>query len=110
MAYEDPKISKLILPTDLEKTGIDNNLVYNHELLNYETFCAYTELVLNKKAQALGVFYTDDCPNIEEIKEYAKKYNLPLIHLSLQELRTKQGLNPTPKKEDENKEVNIPHR
>lgn len=47
----------------------------------------YTEIFLNNKAQSCGVFYTDDCKNIQEVIEYAKKYNLPVIHLSLQKLR-----------------------
>ena len=103
--YEDPEISKLILPTDLEKNGIANNLVFNQELLNYQTHCAYTEILLNSNAQAIGVFYTDECQNVEEIKQYAKKYNLPLIHLSQQQLRTQAGLNPIAVRIDINKEV-----
>lgn len=104
--YEYPKISKLILPTDLEKNGIARNIVLNHELLNYTTFNGYTEILLNNKAKAIGVFYTDDCKNIEEVKAYAQKYNLPLIHLSLKELREQAGLSPIPSKIEQNKEVN----
>ena len=92
--YENPKISKLILPGYLETSGIAKNIIYNQEPLNYTNYCAYTEIYLNNKAQAIGVFYTDACQNIDEIKAYAQKYNLPLIHLSLIKLRTNANLNP----------------
>lgn len=103
--YEDPQISKLILPKELEKYGISNNLIHNHELLNYNIFCAYTEILLNSKAKVIGVFYTDSCSNIKEISDYAKKYNLPLIYLSLSELRKRAGLNPVPPQLESNKEA-----
>lgn len=105
-SFSISQLSKLILPTDLEKISIANNLVYNHELLNYSYYQAHTELFLNSKAKPIGVFYTDDCQDITEIKAYADKYNLPLIYLSLQELRVQAGLNPLATKIEPNKEVN----
>lgn len=103
--YEEPQISKLILPSELEKIGIANNLVHNPELLNYSVLYAYTEILLNSKAKVIGAFYTDNCPNIEEISAYAKKYNLPLVHLSLSELRKRAGLNPIPTQLELSKEA-----
>lgn len=80
-------------------------MIHNHELLNYNIFCAYTEILLNSKAKVIGVFYTDNCSNIKEISDYAKKYNLPLIYLSLSELRKRAGLNPIPPQLESNKEA-----
>jgi len=104
--YEEPKVSRILLPTELEKIAIANNLVHNQELLNYTNYQAYTEILLNYRARPIGVFYADNCQNIEEVKAYAKRHGLPLIHLSLSELRTQVGLSATATKIEPNKEVN----
>ena len=44
--------------------------------------CDYSEIFLNKKAKPIGVFYINDCQNFEEVKEYAKKHNLPLVNIN----------------------------
>ena len=85
--YETETNSKLVTPEEVEQIGIIKNLKYNNnQPLTYD-MCLYTEIFLNNKAKVLGVFYTDDCKNKQEVMEYAKKYNLPVIHLSLQKLR-----------------------
>lgn len=96
---EYPQVSKLILPTDLEKEAIDRNVKYNGEILNYSKFLGYSEIFLNDKAKVIGAFYTDECQDTTTIQAYAKKYNLPLVHLSLQKLRENAGLSvfPEPK-------------
>lgn len=85
--YEYEKNSKLVTPEEVEKVGINNNLKYNNnQPLTYDR-SIYTEIFLNSKAKTCGVFYTDDCKNIQEVIEYAEKYNLPVVHLSLKKLR-----------------------
>lgn len=46
---------------------------------------------MNSNAKVLGVFYTDKCQNVEMVKEYAASYGLPLVNLSLNELRSLNG-------------------
>ena len=101
--YENPNISKISLPEDLEKEAIARNAAYNGEILNYKNTTAYSEIYLNNNAKAIGVFYTDDCLNIAEIIKYAQKYNLPLVHLSLKKLRAQANL---PEFNKEEKTVN----
>ena len=72
--YETETNSKLVTPEEVEQIGIIKNLKYNNnQPLTYD-MCLYTEIFLNNKAKVL-------------VMEYAKKYNLPVIHLSLQKLR-----------------------
>lgn len=85
--YEYENTSKLVMPEEVEKSGVSKNLKYNNnQPLTYDS-CSYTEIFLNNKAKASGVFYTDDCKNVQEVIEYGEKYNLPVIHLSLKKLR-----------------------
>lgn len=100
--FEEPRVSKLLLPTDLERETIAHNVRINGEALNYSKYTGYSEIYLNSKAKAIGVFYTDECKNVDEITAYAQKYNLPLIHLSLEKLRENAGLPPKAEKKEEN--------
>ena len=36
---------------------------------------------MNKNAKPIGVFYTDECQNLEEVELYAKKFNLHLVKI-----------------------------
>lgn len=90
--YEFPKVSKLLLPEDMEREAIEHNQKYNGEVLNYSKSACYSEIFLNSKAKAIGVFYTDECQDTTAIEAYAEKYHLPLIHLSLQKLRENAGM------------------
>jgi len=100
--YENPNISKITLPEDIEKEAIARNAAHNGEILNYEKAIIYSEIYLNSNAKAIGVFYTDDCPNIDKIKEYAQKYNFPLVNLSLKKLRVNANLPEITKEETQN--------
>ena len=78
--YECPFNSKLILPEIFENEC--NNKIINNKF-------NYSEIYLNKNAKPIGVFYTDDCQNIEEIKLYSEKNNLPLIRINIQNSKLK---------------------
>ena len=90
--FECPQISKLLLPSEVEKDAIERNIKYNGEILNYSKTTCYSEIFLNDKVKAIGVFYTDNCQDTVAIQAYAEKYHLPLVHLSLQKLRENAGL------------------
>ena len=77
--YENPRISKIIMPEVFEREC--------EEQIRTNEGWHYSEIYLNGNAKALGVFYTDDCPNIEEVQRYATKYNLPLVHVPVQRER-----------------------
>ena len=77
--YENPRISKLIMPEVFEREC--------EEQIRTNEGWHYSEIYLNGNAKALGVFYTDDCPNIDEVQSYAAKYNLPLVHVPVQRER-----------------------
>ncbi len=104
--FEEARISKLVLPNDLEKEANARNIAKNGEILNYSKQKCYSEIYFNSKVRAIGVFYTDECKDISAIKAYAEKYNLPLIHLSLQILRKNVGLLP---KAEQNEEKSAYH-
>lgn len=99
--FEATNISKLLLPNDMERDAIAHNLSVNGEFLNYTKMPCYSEIFLNSKARVIGAFYTDDCKDIGPIQEYASKYHLPLVHLSLQKLRENAGLPPLEEKKEE---------
>ncbi len=101
--YEYEQISKLILPDDLEREAIQKNIRLNGEPLNFSRM-SYSEIFLNSNAKAIGAFYTDDCKDITAIQAYATKYQLPLIHLSLQKLRENAGLPPIQKEEENHRQ------
>ena len=90
--FECPQISKLLLPSEVEKDAIERNIKYNGEILNYSKTTCYSEIFLNDKVKAIGVFYTDNCQDTVAIQKKKKKYHLPLVHLSLQKLRENAGL------------------
>lgn len=78
--YEYPLNSKLIMPIDFErdiKDKIKNGIF------------TYSEIFLNKNAKAIGVFYTEECLEIEDVELYAKKNNLPLIKIDLEKQKIK---------------------
>lgn len=85
--YEEPTNSKIVMPQIIESENIALNYNYNGELLNYDKSEIYSEIFLNNKAKAVGVFYTDKCKNVDEVIEYAEKYNLPLVNISLNKQR-----------------------
>ena len=71
--YEYPKNSKIIMPEEFEKECKEKN--------SNKNFWHYSEIVMNKNAKPIGVFYTDECQNLEEVELYAKKFNLPLVKI-----------------------------
>lgn len=71
--YEYENISKLLLPQDIVKDVLNGGIV------------TYSEIVLTGKVHPIGVFFTDICKDVEKVKAYAEKYNLPLIHIGLRE-------------------------
>ena len=76
--YEETEHSKLITPTYFEKIvkeDIKNNCY------------GYSEILLNRNAKAIGVFYDENCKDLEKVERYAKENNLPLVDISL---RTKE--------------------
>ena len=68
--YEFENVSKILLPQDIESSVLEGGIV------------TYSEIVLTGNVHPIGVFYTDKCKNIEKAKQYAEKYNLPLIHIT----------------------------
>lgn len=94
--YEYERNSKLIMPNVFEKECKERNVSYNGEILNNTKSLNYSEIFLNENARPVGVFYTDECTNIEEVEAYAKKYNLPLINISLKKQRELKGMDPLP--------------
>ena len=78
--YENPLNCKLIMPNVFENDCI--------EKINNNDF-HYSEIFLNEKARPIGVFYTSDCENIEEVELYAQRYNLPLIKIDIKESKFK---------------------
>ena len=68
--YEFENVSKILLPEDIESFVLMGGIV------------TYSEIVLTGNVRPTGVFYTDKCKDIEKAKEYAEKYNLPLIHIT----------------------------
>lgn len=90
--YENEKNSKLIMPEKFEKICKKNNISLNGEMLNNSNGEFYSEIFLNAKAKPIGVFYTDDCSNYDEVEAYATKYGLPLVNISLKKQREIKGL------------------
>jgi len=90
--YESYQNSKIIMPNVFEKICKENNISYNGEMLNNTKSLCYSEIYLNKNAYPVGVFYTDLCMNYDLVEAYAKKYNLPLINISLAKQREIKGL------------------
>lgn len=90
--YENEKNSKLIMPEQFEKVCKKNNISLNGEMLNNSRGNFYSEIFLNAKAKPIGVFYTDDCLNYDEVEAYATKYGLPLVNISLKKQREIKGL------------------
>jgi hypothetical protein len=82
------------MPEILEKQCKDINREVNGEILNNQKGNLYSEIYLNKNARPVGVFYTDECTNYEEIAVYAEMYNLPLINISLAKQRELKGMEP----------------
>ena len=70
--YECPYNSKIVLPDAFEDECRDK--------ISRGQF-TYSEIYLNSNAKAIGVFYTSECDNIEEVRAYAERNNLPLIKL-----------------------------
>lgn len=78
--YEYPLNSKLIVPNVFETEC--NNKIKNGKF-------HYSEIFLNKKARPIGVFYTNECQDIEEVKLYAERNNLPLVKIAVQKNKSK---------------------
>lgn len=89
--YGDFKNSKLLLPQDVISQSVVNNLERNANVPYVYDVCVYNEIFLNSNAKVLGVFYTDKCQNVDMVREYAVSYGLPLVNLSLNELRSLNG-------------------
>ncbi len=70
--YENPYNSKLIMPKDFEEECKINS---------QNTKFLYSEIYLNDKARAIGVFYTDKCENVDDVNVYAVYNNLPLVKI-----------------------------
>ncbi len=92
--YEKYENSKLIMPNIIEKECKERSISRNGEILNNSEYFEYSEIYLNENAKAVGAFYTDATLNVELIKAYAEKYNLPLINISLTHQRELKGLPP----------------
>ena len=90
--YEYEKNSKLIMPQIFQKKALEANVSYNGEMLNNSKHLCYSEIYLNNNAKAIGAFYTDNCKEVEAVEAYARKYNLPLVHISLSLQRELKGL------------------
>ncbi len=99
--FENSKISRTLLPKDLEIGANAHNIAVNGEVLNYSKSKCYSEIFFNHKVKVIGAFYTDDCKDTSAIEAYAAKYNLPLVHLSLTKLRRNVGLLPLGTKKEE---------
>ena len=80
--YEYPQNSKLIMPEIFAEECKEQSL-------NPDSW-TYSEIFLNKNAKVIGVFYTNDCNDIDEIKYYAEIHDLPLVHIKTKE-QTKSG-------------------
>lgn len=78
--YEYPLNSKLILPNVFE-TECNNRISAGK--------FHYSEIFLNKNARPIGMFYTNKCQNIEEVKLYAERNNLPLVNMDFQKTKSK---------------------
>ena len=68
--YEFENVSKILLSQDIKSSVLEGGIV------------TYSEIVLTGNVHPTGVFYTDKCKDIEKAKQYAEKYNLPLIHIT----------------------------
>lgn len=90
--YEFEENCKLIMPQQVEKACLEANIRRYGDILRDERSICYSEIYLNNKAKAIGVFYTDECKNIEEVREYALKYNLPLVNISRKRQRELRGM------------------
>lgn len=75
--YEYPLNSKLITPDIFESECSEK--IKNGKFL-------YSEIYLNKNARVVGVFYTSECQNIDEVRLYAEKNNLPLVKIDAQKV------------------------
>lgn len=78
--YEYPFNSKIIMPSMFE-----NECNKRISAGNFN----YSEIFLNKNAKPIGVFYTNECQNIEEVKLYAEMNNLPLVMINNKKNKSK---------------------
>ncbi len=68
--YEEPEVSKLLIPERIEQDVLDNNMA------------TYSEIVITGTPKPIAVFYNDYCENVEMVKMYAEKCGLPLVHVT----------------------------
>ena len=80
--YEYARNSKIIMPQIFEKETLSNNTLENGQIRTDGRSINYSEIFLNDKAKAKGVFYIDECQNVNEVASFAQKYELPLIHIT----------------------------
>lgn len=102
-----PKISKLILPDDMEKETIQNTINSNGEMLNYDNYPSYNEVVLtnrNKNMYPSAVFVnlqttSDNSERVEKAKKLAEEMGIPYIEIDKSLCRERHGLAPLTAKE-----------
>ncbi|HIS38904.1 MAG TPA: hypothetical protein IAB45_05280 [Candidatus Onthousia faecavium] len=82
--YEYPQNSKLIMPEIFAEECKEQSL-------NPDSW-DYSEIFLNKNAKVVGAFYTNDCDDIDEIKNYAEIHDLPLAHIQAKEQIKSSGI------------------
>ena len=109
--YEEEKISKLILPEDMENAIIQRNEKYNGEPLNYNQYTAYSECYMIKTSDTDLMpisFFTKYGQNQKMIEDLQKENpNLPSksITIDLDMYREQIGLRPLKEKIHETEDM-----
>ena len=96
--YENPEISKLVLPSNIEKEMINENLSFNGEILKYSKKRFFSEIFLKKnidKIEVPAVLYTEGYYNkkLENVID-DKNFNPIELKININNLRVQNGLKP----------------
>lgn len=97
--YENPEISKIILPQILEREVIKSNLEVNPEILNYTRKKVHSEIFVKKAIDVLdipAIFYFSNNTNFLNKNKLDNSKDFPenCIEINLNELRKQHDLKP----------------
>lgn len=95
-----PHVSKLLLPDDVERKTIQETIKLNGEMLNYDKFMPYNEVVIinkNKQMMPIAVFVRtngneEDTDKVKKAKALSEKLGIELKRFDKSKLRENLGL------------------
>ena len=97
-----PHVSKLLLPDDIEQGTIQETIRLNGEMLNYDKFIPYNEIVIinkNKQMMPIAVFVKtygneEGSDKVKKARALSEKLGIELKTFDISKLRENIGLQP----------------